>query len=150
MPKASRDRSLGTLGKQYVTTPVVSRACLVHSIACLQNKIMLFAATALEGCLLWLLIVIFTKSTNSQRSEDQAGIVMFGTIIPAAVLALLIIPSFGKQTIPFIRLFQIFLLYFLLRKTCYLSRGAALHLCTWFIALVIVGGYIWEYLSKTT
>lgn len=119
-----------------------------YSVITAQDKP--FASTGIELCLLWLLIVIFTKSTNSGRSRYQAGIVAFGTIIPALVLALLLIPYYGKQTMPFIRLFQVFILYFLIRKTCYLSRSAALHLCTWFVVLVFAGRYLWEYLSKTT
>jgi hypothetical protein len=84
--------------------------------------------------LLWFLITLFTRQTNSSQSYTESIIVIIGYIVASILVSLLLGNLLG--------IFTIFvtgvLLYFIIDKVCGTSRRDTIKICAWFLGIIFL------------
>jgi len=88
----------------------------------------------LQVGILWFLITLYSRSTNSASSLRETWIVVIGVMI-VGLLARLIL---GGILGPFVGLINIVALYYLIDKVCGLSREATRKICIWYVVSLII------------
>lgn len=89
----------------------------------------------LEVGVLWFLIALFTRSTDSNRSLREAVIVVFGMLFVRAATLLL---QLRGSLPPLALIIEIAALYLLVDKVCGCSLKTTVKICGWYIGASIV------------
>lgn len=88
--------------------------------------------------ILWLLITIFTESTNSSQSLRETWIVIIGMMMVGTLNRWLLYAHLGFFTV----VLEIAALYNLIDKVCGVSQKATLKICGWYLGLSILVGFV--------
>lgn len=99
---------------------------------------MMYFSFALQLGLLWFLITLFTRQTDSRQSFRESlivlGLYLLGSIVLKVLAAVIAIPGW-LVIVP-----QIGLLYLLLDKVCGNATGVTIRICAWFFGLSLLFG----------
>jgi len=104
-----------------------------------MNIISLF----LQVGILWFLITLFTRSTNSSQTLIETWIVVIGMLIIGGLTRFFLSGILG----PFTIVIEAAALYFLVGKVCGASRKATLKICGWYFGLSLLTGLFFALLS---
>lgn len=88
----------------------------------------------LQTGILWLLITLFTRSTDSQQTLNETRIVIFAMLAVGFVTKFLLRPYLG----PFSLLVDVAALYWLVDKVCGNSRNITFKICLWYFLISIL------------
>lgn len=90
--------------------------------------------TFLSVGVLWFLITIFTRSTDSSQSLRETWIVVIGMLIVSFLSRLLLPEVLG----PFTVVINIAVLYLLIDKVCGTSRRTTIKICAWYFGILFL------------
>jgi hypothetical protein len=85
----------------------------------------------ISGAILWFLITLFTRSTNSSQTFTETCIVVIGLMIVSLLTKFLLGGVLGIFTLAL----NVGALYFLVDKVCGASRAATIRICVWYFVL---------------
>ena len=92
--------------------------------------------------ILWFLITLFTRSTNSTHTLNETWIVVIGMLFVNFLSDLLLGGFIG----PFTAIVDIAALYFLVDKVCGTSQKITIKICAWYLGLSILVGVFFSVL----
>jgi len=96
-----------------------------------------------HGALIWLLITLFSRSTNSSQTLRETWVVVIGMSAVRLVTFLLFGGFLGLLTF----VIDVVVLYFLVDKVCELNRRATVKICVWYVIVVFLIGVVTNILS---
>ena len=99
--------------------------------------------TFLQVGILWFIITLFTRSTNSSQSLNETWIVVIGMLIVSFLSRLLLGAILG----PFTVIVEIAALYLLVDKVCGTSRKVTVKICAWYLGVSFLFGLFFALLS---
>lgn len=99
--------------------------------------------TFLQVGILWFLITLFTRSTNSSQSLNETWIVIIGMLMVTFLTGLLL----GGVLGPFTAIIDIAALYLLVDKVCGTSRKVTIKICAWYLGISFLFGLFFALLS---
>ena len=91
-----------------------------------------------HGALIWLLITLFSRSTNSTQTLRETWIVVIGMSAVRLVTFLLFGSFLGLLTF----VIDVVVLYFLVDKVCELNRRVTIKICVWYTIIVFLIGVV--------
>lgn len=94
--------------------------------------------------LLWFLITLFTRSTNSSQTLTETWIVVIGMLFVSFLSNLLLGGILG----PFTAIVNIAALYFLVDKICGASQKVTIKICVWYLILSFLISLFFAFLSS--
>ena len=97
----------------------------------------------LQVGILWFLITLYSRSTNSASSLRETWIVVIGVMIVGLVARWILGGILG----PFVGLISIVALYYLVDKVCGLSQKATKKICIWYVVSLFILGILRYILS---
>jgi hypothetical protein len=87
-----------------------------------------------SAAILWFLITLFTRSTNSSQTLTETWIVVIGMAMVSIVTRLLLGGILGIFTL----VLNVVALYLLVDKVCGASRAATIRICVWYFVLTFL------------
>ena len=91
-----------------------------------------------HGALIWLLITLFSRSTNSNQTLRETWIVVIGMSAVRLVTFFLFGGFLGLLTF----VIDVVVLYFLVDKVCELNRRVTIKICVWYTIIVFLIGVV--------
>ncbi|WP_411846761.1 hypothetical protein AAFN60_04190 [Roseibacillus persicicus] len=101
---------------------------------------MLAVGTIINVSILWFLITLYTRSTNSAESLRETWIVVIGMAIVRLLSHLILGGILG----PFTFFIELVALYFLTEKICETSRKVSLKICLWYFLISVFLGLVFR------
>jgi hypothetical protein len=93
--------------------------------------------------ILWFLITLFTRQTNSTVSLGETWMVIIGAMVVGIVSRLLL----GGVLGPFVVIIDIIALYFLVDKVCGTPKQTTFKICGWYLGISFFSGLVAFFLS---
>jgi len=84
--------------------------------------------------LLWFLVTLFTRSTNSSQTLTESWIIVIGMLIVNLLSKLFLYHFLGIFTL----VVNIIALYFLVDKICGTPKSITIRICAWYFGLTFV------------
>ncbi len=94
--------------------------------------------------ILWFLITLFTRSTNSSQTLTETWIVMIGMLMVSLLTKFLLGGVLGIFTL----VLNVVALYFLVDKVCGASRAATIRICAWYFGLTFIINFFLNMMSQ--
>jgi hypothetical protein len=88
--------------------------------------------------ILWFLITLFTRQTNSTVSLGETWIVIIGAMVVGIMSRLLL----GGVLGPFVVIIDIIALYFLVDKACGTPKQTTIKICGWYLGISFLSGLV--------
>lgn len=92
---------------------------------------MMLIGPLISAAILWFLITLFTRSTNSSQTQNETMIVVIGMAIVGILTRWFLSDFLGV----FVVVVNIVALYVLVDKVCGASRAATIRICAWYFGL---------------
>jgi hypothetical protein len=93
--------------------------------------------------ILWFLITLFTRQTNSTVSLGETWIVIIGTVVVGVLSRLLLGGFLG----PFVVIVDIMALYLIVDKVCGTPKKTTYRICGWYFGITFFLGVVSYFLS---
>lgn len=97
----------------------------------------------LQVGILWFLVTLYSRSSNSSSTLRETWIVVLGVLCVGFVARL----ALGWLLGPFVGLINIAALYLLVDKVCGLSQKATMKICVWYIVSLFILGILGRILT---
>lgn len=88
-------------------------------------------AALISVTILWFLITLFTRSTNSSQTLTESWIVVIGMLIANLLIKLLL----GGLPVLIGRILSVIILYFMVDKICGTSKQTTMRICIWYFVI---------------
>lgn len=98
----------------------------------------------LQVGILWFLITLFSRSTNSSQALTETWIVVIGMLIVGILTRLFLSGRLG----PFTAIIDIAALYWLVDKVCGTSRKVTFKICGWYFGISFLISLFFAVLSS--